>query len=253
MLSYTAGDRPNIEFPDSESYINVIIHDNDIDIDNRIVCESDLYEYMNEEQIIRQNRDLELLEITNNLSQRISNLISGGDIPVDNDENGWQVYLQDFYEMLCSDQIDGLDQRLNFMIGILSEKINTVIAGVGTGITIDTSNPQIPVISQNRPHWNNIQGIPNEIIDIELAIANKVDITDSRLTDSRNPLPHNHNDSYYTKTEINTSLASKVDFFDSRLTDSRNPLPHNHDSQYYTKTEIGFYSDFITEFENGLL
>ena len=37
---------------------------------------------------------------------------------------------------------------------------------------------------------------------------------------------HNHNDIYYTETEIDTKLASKSD------------ATHNHDDRYYTETEI---------------
>ena len=37
---------------------------------------------------------------------------------------------------------------------------------------------------------------------------------------------HNHDDRYYTETEIDTKLASKAD------------ATHNHDDRYYTETEI---------------
>ena len=38
--------------------------------------------------------------------------------------------------------------------------------------------------------------------------TNKVSNTDSRLSDARTPKSHNHNDLYYTETEINTKLSN---------------------------------------------
>jgi hypothetical protein len=50
--------------------------------------------------------------------------------------------------------------------------------------------------------------------------------TDSRLSDARTPTTHNHDDRYYTETEIDTKLSG---------------LPvsgHNHDDRYYTESEM---------------
>jgi hypothetical protein len=74
------------------------------------------------------------------------------------------------------------------------------------------------------------------------------------------PANHNHDDRYYTETEINTLLAGKqasgsyapasgiapsaitgtaVITTDSRLSDARTPTAHTHDDRYYTELEIG--------------
>ena len=42
------------------------------------------------------------------------------------------------------------------------------------------------------------------------SLAGYVQTTDSRLSDARTPLPHNHDDRYYTETETNALLAAKV-------------------------------------------
>jgi hypothetical protein len=73
------------------------------------------------------------------------------------------------------------------------------------------------------------------------------------------PANHNHDDRYYTETEMNTLLAGKqatgsyapatgiapsaitgtaVITTDSRLSDARTPLSHTHDDRYYTETEM---------------
>ena len=44
--------------------------------------------------------------------------------------------------------------------------------------------------------------------------------------DAKADAGHNHDDQYYTETEINTKLAGKAD------------ISHNHDDMYYTETEI---------------
>jgi hypothetical protein len=83
--------------------------------------------------------------------------------------------------------------------------------------------------------------------------------TDSRLSDARPPTTHNHDDRYYTESEMNTLLAGKqasgsyapatgiaataitgtaVITTDSRLSDARTPTTHTHDDRYYTETEI---------------
>jgi hypothetical protein len=83
--------------------------------------------------------------------------------------------------------------------------------------------------------------------------------TDSRLSDARTPTAHNHDDRYYTETEMNTLLAGKqasgsyapasgiapsaitgtaVITTDSRLSDARTPTSHTHDDLYYTETEM---------------
>jgi hypothetical protein len=73
--------------------------------------------------------------------------------------------------------------------------------------------------------------------------------TDSRLSDARTPTAHNHDDRYYTETEMDTFLAGKqasgsyapatgivpsaitgtaVITTDSRLSDARTPVAHTH-------------------------
>jgi hypothetical protein len=47
------------------------------------------------------------------------------------------------------------------------------------------------------------------------------------------PVVHNHNEMYYTKTEVDTSLAGKAD------------SSHDHDDSYYTKSEVDVIMDEI--------
>ena len=42
------------------------------------------------------------------------------------------------------------------------------------------------------------------------SLGNKVNTTDSRLSDARTPKAHTHDDRYYTETEINTKLKALV-------------------------------------------
>jgi hypothetical protein len=46
---------------------------------------------------------------------------------------------------------------------------------------------------------------------IRTSINNKADKTDPRFTDARTPLPHTHDDRYYTENEVDNKLALKAD------------------------------------------
>jgi hypothetical protein len=83
--------------------------------------------------------------------------------------------------------------------------------------------------------------------------------SDSRLSDARPPTTHNHDDRYYTETEMNNLLAGKqasgsyapatgiapsaitgtaVVTSDPRLSDARTAVAHTHDDRYYTEAEV---------------
>jgi hypothetical protein len=49
---------------------------------------------------------------------------------------------------------------------------------------------------------------------------------DARLSDARVPTAHNHDDRYFTETEVTASLAGKSD------------VGHTHDARYYTEAEV---------------
>ena len=55
-------------------------------------------------------------------------------------------------------------------------------------------------------NWVEEQGYLTE----HQSLANYVQTTDSRLSDARTPLPHNHDERYYTETEMNSKLSAKV-------------------------------------------
>ena len=67
------------------------------------------------------------------------------------------------------------------------------------------------------------------------------------------PSSHNHNDSYYTKTEINTEIDNineTINTKEAALQASINgkaPSSHNHDDKYYTETEMNGKLKTITD------
>ena len=67
------------------------------------------------------------------------------------------------------------------------------------------------------------------------------------------PSSHNHNDSYYTKTEINTEIDNineTINTKEAALQASINgkaPSSHNHDDRYYTETEMDGKLKTITD------
>ena len=120
----------------------------------------DLITSINNEISARVQSDDVIVDSLTLLNQRINNLLYDP-IPSLDTKNGSRKYLNEFVEVLSTDQIDGLEQRLSFFTNALQGKLSGISANSGTGLTIDTTNPAFPNISQNRPFWNNIQGKPS--------------------------------------------------------------------------------------------
>ena len=93
------------------------------------------------------------------LDERINNLLFD---PVDNSDvmDGARKYVSDFIEVFSTDQVDGLNQKFALFTNVLNSKISDINASAGTGLLIDKSNPAFPLITQNRPAWNQVQNKP---------------------------------------------------------------------------------------------
>ena len=67
------------------------------------------------------------------------------------------------------------------------------------------------------------------------------------------PSSHNHNDSYYTKTEINTEIDNINETINTKeaalqtAINGKAPSSHNHDDRYYTETEMDGKLKTITD------
>lgn len=158
------------------------------------IVHDDLQTNINNESSKRQAEDDALTLITDGLKIRIDNLVSGS--PVDSSmDNGHRIYMVEFFEIFSSDQIDGLDQRLNLLNSKIGFKISGIDVLPGIGISIDNfTEPSYPRIITNNPIWNSIQNKPATIQNIDTVLLAKSD----KLTT-------------YTKTETNTVLAVKSD------------------------------------------
>ncbi|PJZ37397.1 hypothetical protein CH354_10070 [Leptospira levettii] len=93
------------------------------------------------------------------LDERINNLLFD---PVDNSDvmDGARKYVSDFIEVFSTDQVDGLNQKFALFTNVLNSKLSDINASAGTGLLIDKSNPAFPLITQNRPAWNQVQNKP---------------------------------------------------------------------------------------------
>jgi microcystin-dependent protein len=120
----------------------------------------DLFTALNNEATARISTDTTILEYIDLLSQRISNLIQDP-IPQTSSLDGSRVYVSDFFEVFTEDQIDGLTQRLSLFTNALSTKLTDISSLSDAGLTFDKSNPSIPVITANRPLWNEVRNKPS--------------------------------------------------------------------------------------------
>lgn len=157
------------------------------------ILQNDLQTDINNESAQRQAQINFLTSITNELDKRIKNLLNGS--PVDpSKDNGYRIYLKDFFEMLSSDQIDGLAQNLGLLDNKIGEKITGIDYDPATGIVIDKfTNRLYPKIVANNPKWTSIMGKPATIVNIDTILQAKADKTNT-----------------YTKIEIDIVLALKA-------------------------------------------
>ncbi|TGN07448.1 hypothetical protein [Leptospira bandrabouensis] len=127
------------------------------------------------------------------LDERINNLLYD---PVDNSDimDGARKYVSDFIEVFSTDQVDGLNQKFALFTNVLNGKISDITASLVTGIIIDKSNPAFPIITQNRPLWDEIRNKPaayqpilhNHVIDdisnLQILLDAKIPLTQKGAT-----------------------------------------------------------------------
>lgn len=96
------------------------------------------------------------IELTN---KRIDNLLFP---PLGETDSlaGRRLYPTDFNEMLSVDDVDGLSQKFSFFTNALGEKISDITANPDTGIAFNKTNPANPVITENKPLWDEIRNKP---------------------------------------------------------------------------------------------
>jgi hypothetical protein len=148
---YISSDSNNAEL--GREGVHVVLEPSDLD---------DLIQALTNEITSRVRVDTQLAEGLNLTNERINNLLYDP-LPDSNIKNGSRLYLDEFIEVFSTDQVDGLNQKFALFTNALSGKLSGIFANPGTGISFDLSNPAFPVITQNRPSWNNIQNKPSGI------------------------------------------------------------------------------------------
>lgn len=83
-------------------------------------------------------------------------------------------------------------------------------------------------------------------------LSNKVNTTDSRLSDARTPKTHTHNDLYYTKNEINPNFLNLNRIKLSEVWKSSVSIPSNTETIIASLTlDAGLYIITASSFING--
>ncbi|MCG6152606.1 hypothetical protein [Leptospira bandrabouensis] len=154
---------------------------------------SDLSTGLGNEGTVRQNTDQIIFEYIDILSKRISNLLQDP-IPETSQLDGSRIRISEFFEVFSEDQIDGLTQRLSVFTNALSSKMEDILSSADAGLTIDKTFPSRPVITHNRPLWNEIRNKPaayqpilhNHVIDdisnLQILLDAKIPLTQKGAT-----------------------------------------------------------------------
>ncbi len=140
-----------------ELYVNLIIGFTLLEAG--LIGQEDLIQALTNEITSRVQVDTQLAEGLNLTNERINNLLYDP-LPDSNIKNGSRLYLDEFIEVFSTDQVDGLNQKFALFTNALSGKLSGISANPNTGISFDLLNPSFPVITQNRPLWDNIQNKP---------------------------------------------------------------------------------------------
>lgn len=85
--------------------------------------------------------------------------------------------------------------------------LKTGAAKTGSGTTVtDTIAKSTTIDNAIQTLLNNDVAINSNLTNINQSLGNKVNTTDSRLSDARTPKAHTHDDRYYTETEIDNKF-----------------------------------------------
>lgn len=104
------------------------------------------------------------------------------------------------------------------------------LASIGHKHTINDITDYVVDVELSSTSTNPVQ---NKVIDAEFeAISTAMNVLEKAI-DGKSDASHNHNDKYYTETEIDSKVAT-LNTAISGKSDSN----HNHDDKYYTETEI---------------
>lgn len=116
--------------------------------------------------------------------------------------------------------VTGLTQILQTIVTL--QQVNSAISTAVTAL-VDNAPAELNTLGELA---SALTAQSASITGIVSSLQTKVNSNDSRLTDARTPLPHNH-----TQTDItglSSALSLKVDTTDGRLSDARTPLAHIH-------------------------
>ena len=94
-------------------------------------------------------------------------------------------------------------------------------------------------MATNTTNYNLVKPDSNDYIDIGVINGN-MDIIDTQLKNidtNKASVNHNHDDKYYTETEIDSKLGT-VDEQISTLVGGKAEKVHTHDDRYYTESEV---------------
>ncbi len=126
------------------------------------------------------------------------------------------------------DEASGLIKE--YLNTVLTSEIDALISGIQSG-KIDVSKIVNDLTT----------GGANKVASAEMVKSlnnSKANTSHTHTKSQISDFSHNHDDRYYTETEVNTKLNGKANTSHTHTKSQISDFSHTHDDRYYTETEI---------------
>ncbi|MCB1157619.1 MAG: hypothetical protein KDK45_08965, partial [Leptospiraceae bacterium] len=109
----------------------------------------------------------EVTQAITDLSDRLNKALNPVPYLDTSELNGRRVFAYQYYYFTSLDEVDDLNEKFHLLENQLAEKLSSIKALPNTGIKIDTTDPQNPVLVENKPPGYSLYNHKHNYSDIE--------------------------------------------------------------------------------------
>lgn len=139
---------------------------------------------------------------------------------------------------------DNSTQQINTLVIQLQNRItnlNNELKSLNKEISdldSEISDLERKVSSNTNDQENDIAAMNAKIKANTEAISGKADKNHTHIKSQITDFDHNHDDRYYTESEVDTKLSDKANKSHTHTKSEITDFDHNHDDRYFTETEV---------------